>query len=342
MSSRDLSRVIELSWKAFALQDKEHHARAAEKLVSAIAAAQELAQKDCLVVTHLQIMHVGTLRQYRVASGVAAEAACAAEEQEAQTRLSVIAALERRRAAGTLLPGTCRSWPEEEWYGQFIQHPKLLGKFPAYASNQLADLVQFVGYDAYLFAASDAVIACLYEKRPDSDVLALAGRFAVRGLDLFEQPRVKISLLRSLASEDRMINCMGLFLEKWGPVVEERGLDHVPAPIRELLSRWQRFASSAVLQERDVIAEAAHALSVASAHGAAVRARLAAAQATLRCCSLHSCGARELHPGHYKQCGACHGAAYCCREHQLEDWPAHKAACKAARKAAAAEAGGAA
>jgi hypothetical protein len=28
-------------------------------------------------------------------------------------------------------------------------------------------------------------------------------------------------------------------------------------------------------------------------------------------------------------------AVYCCKEHQTADWPAHEAACKAARKAAA-------
>jgi hypothetical protein len=31
---------------------------------------------------------------------------------------------------------------------------------------------------------------------------------------------------------------------------------------------------------------------------------------------------------------------YCCREHQVEYWPNHKAACKAARKAAAEEGAG--
>jgi hypothetical protein len=51
MSSRDLSRVVALSCKAFELQDKEHYARSVEKFAAAIAAAQELAQEDCLVVT---------------------------------------------------------------------------------------------------------------------------------------------------------------------------------------------------------------------------------------------------------------------------------------------------
>lgn len=33
-----------------------------------------------------------------------------------------------------------------------------------------------------------------------------------------------------------------------------------------------------------------------------------------------------------KRCGGCNAVFYCCKEHQLADWSAHKAACKAARK----------
>ena len=59
------------------------------------------------------------------------------------------------------------------------------------------------------------------------------------------------------------------------------------------------------------------------------------AAATLRCCALGACGAREVHEAQFKSCAACKAIVYCCREHQAADWPAHKAACKAARKAAA-------
>ena len=56
----------------------------------------------------------------------------------------------------------------------------------------------------------------------------------------------------------------------------------------------------------------------------------------LRSCALAGCGAREAHPAHFKSCAACRAVVYCCREHQVAGWPAHKKACKAARKAAAA------
>ena len=57
----------------------------------------------------------------------------------------------------------------------------------------------------------------------------------------------------------------------------------------------------------------------------------------LRRCALASCGATEAHALHFKRCTGCRAVVYCCREHQVEGWPGHKKACKAARKAAAAE-----
>jgi hypothetical protein len=56
----------------------------------------------------------------------------------------------------------------------------------------------------------------------------------------------------------------------------------------------------------------------------------------LRICALASCAAREAHVSHFSKCGACKTVAYCCKEHQVADWSDHKAACKAARKEAAA------
>ena len=56
------------------------------------------------------------------------------------------------------------------------------------------------------------------------------------------------------------------------------------------------------------------------------------AQGRLRACALASCAAREAHEAQFKKCAACLTVCYCCREHQVADWPAHKVACKAARK----------
>ena len=71
-----------------------------------------------------------------------------------------------------------------------------------------------------------------------------------------------------------------------------------------------------------------------------VNANLAGAAAEgavhgLRECALASCASKEVHVSQFKSCGACRTVAYCCREHQVADWPAHKAACKTARSKAA-------
>jgi hypothetical protein len=60
----------------------------------------------------------------------------------------------------------------------------------------------------------------------------------------------------------------------------------------------------------------------------------------MRACALRSCGAHETHVEQFKLCAACRGVVYCSKAHQAEDWRDHKAACKAARQAAAATAAG--
>ena len=339
MSSRDLSRVVALSCKALELQKKGHYARSMEKCAAAIAAAQELAQEDCLVVTHLQLLLNDSLLGYVRTPGVAAEAGDAAERQGFQVLVAAIATLERRRAAGTLLAGKCRKWPEEEWYGHVLQHRQFMVGHPVHTPEVLALLVPFVGYDAYLDAASDAVSACVAESAP-SHVLELWHLIALHAIHFMEQ-RIKISEPDiPLSSEIVLASFLHAASESCGRLKEHGPHSSLPTYTVEMLTRWQIIERSGVLQERGIVASAVAFRNNAPASTAAREARLAAA--TLRCCSLGSCGARELHPGHYKHCGACRGVAYCCREHQLEDWPAHKAACKAARKAAAEEAGRAA
>lgn len=63
---------------------------------------------------------------------------------------------------------------------------------------------------------------------------------------------------------------------------------------------------------------------------------VARAAETRLMCALQSCSVREKHAAHFKKCSARKAVVYCCKEHQVENWPAHKAACKAARAAAAA------
>jgi hypothetical protein len=49
-----------------------------------------------------------------------------------------------------------------------------------------------------------------------------------------------------------------------------------------------------------------------------------AARHGLRRCALPACGAQEPHPKLFKLCGRCHATAYCCKQHQTDDWKRHK------------------
>jgi hypothetical protein len=87
-----------------------------------------------------------------------------------------------------------------------------------------------------------------------------------------------------------------------------------------------------VLQRRDIL-EHVSVVIADQAHVAATAAATAAARG-LHFCALHTCGAQEVHASQFKRCAACLSVVYCCKEHQVQGWPAHKAACRAARKAA--------
>ena len=165
------------------------------------------------------------------------------------------------------------------------------------------------------------------EQMPQISMEQLQARydFAASALDLIAEPRPVESCLSGEA-----------LLVATTRYMEERGHFSIP-PASNLVAAWQRLQRSGVLRRRDVdsatdVVERARD-SVMSAGAAAAAAR------GLRACAHAGCYAREVHASHFKSCAACKAVAYCCREHQVADWPAHKKACKAARKAAAEEDG---
>jgi hypothetical protein len=108
--------------------------------------------------------------------------------------------------------------------------------------------------------------------------------------------------------------------------------------VQQLLQEaWRKLRQSGVLEQRNLEGLYDAIVPKVEAFSAALDARHASA--VLRSCALEVCGAREVHPAQYKHCTGCKGVVYCSKEHQVADWPHHKAACKAARKAAAKGAG---
>ena len=117
-------------------------------------------------------------------------------------------------------------------------------------------------------------------------------------------------------------------------MVEKASGTGLDARLVQLLEgAWLRLRRSGVLQARGIEASCT-SLPDGQAYTAAIMNTLSAPG--LRHCALHGCGAREAHKAHFKRCAACQAVVYCSRECQATDWPAHKEACKAARKAAAA------
>jgi hypothetical protein len=96
-----------------------------------------------------------------------------------------------------------------------------------------------------------------------------------------------------------------------------------------MVDAWRRVERSGAIAMRMLYADDGSTTSIST------RLDAAAAEAAvrgLRECALAGCASKEVHVSQFKRCGACRTVAYCCRDHQLADWPAHKAACKAARK----------
>jgi hypothetical protein len=333
-----LSHVSALSQKGAELLLKGHHARAAEKFRTAAAAARDaLRAPDCLVVATLRVdeldatlCHATSAQAQRVDKDAALREAC--------LRLlpAVAAVLQRRRAAGTLLAGACHA--HEEAWGAAEKRLSLArqGMPQAQAARRAALLAPLVGYEAYVRCATFAAyalcnIAALPFETTDAQAEA-ACAFVTGALDMMAQPRAALDATW-LSGEPELVRRVRQMHELFS------ALDMGDcAWLRRLQDAWQRVQRSGVLRRRGIEAgiEDVHQLHLQ------IRAAAAASCAArgLRGCALAGCEAREVHPAQFKKCAACQAAWYCCKAHQQADWPAHKTACKAARKAAAAAAAG--
>ena len=156
MTSEVLERVHALCAKASELSSKGHILRAVENLSLAAEASRALGA-DNLVVVDLQLACCNLLCSYAEAAAPESAADCrilAAHCAELVALLSgAVAAVERRRVAGTLLEGTCTA-AEETWRARDLQQAN--AHLPAALCACLATLV---GYEEYLRAATQGLRA---------------------------------------------------------------------------------------------------------------------------------------------------------------------------------------
>lgn len=311
MAAAGLDALRALDKKASELLKKAHYARAAEKLDAAVVAAKALGHADCLITATLQVEAAVAWFSQGAAPGVLGADRDAAMKRAALHLPEAHAVLERRKAAGTLQSFKCR--PAEVAWGAMRARLTTAGVRKC--------LAPFVGYEAFLLAASVELDSFDYT---DMGRIAELVSFVVSAADMMLQPRENFEC--PIPGEIGFVTSL------------QRGYSNIvataAAPLfRALLDAWRRLESSGLLQERKLDLMCGIVKRGLDTMMATDEARHASA--VLHTCALETCGAREVHESQFKKCGACRTAAYCSKEHQTTDWPSHKAACKAARKAAA-------
>ena len=240
--------------------------------------------------------------------------------------------LARRKAAGRLLRGRCRV-AEVEWFRVFMQHRMLQDGLTAGVARAGADFsAPEVGLDAYTYAACAAlkVVTCAKMYSLSREMQLSYAAFVASAFDLMAEPRELYSVVNDDGSEATLASPIEQALVHTFQVgYRDFKLDH-SGVLSPVVDAWKRVERSGAVATRWLLV----GLDPSETNGAHfAQAAADAALRGLRECSLVGCASKEVHVSQFKCCGACRTVAYCCREHQLEDWPAHKAACKAARKA---------
>ena len=320
-----LARLYALEAKGGDLADKGHMLRAAEYCGRAEEAARELGE-DNLVSAFMQAQQASAISSHVLyaATVKAAKPHDLAPHCASCIALlsSSMAAMERRRAAGTLLEDKC-SAAEEAWYAG-----RLRCNQPHLNATSLAVLV---GYGLYLSVARSALYvlanAFFFEAECSYTQFHAFTHHVVSAVDMLQLQLGRCGV--NFTTEALLMQAFRDLV----PLFSRNSLD--ARLVQQLTQAWERLQCSGALQSESFERGVHRYVSEQLTHKAAV-AKSAAAPG-LRCCALASCGTKEAHPDHFKRCAACKAVAYCCRDHQVADWPAHKAACKAARKAAAAK-----
>jgi len=335
MSSGAFAQARAFFLKANELYAKGHLLRAAENYSRAAEAARALAPgPENLVVADMQLNRGHMLLSHATFldnSTAEARSVVASHCAESVALLAAaVAALERRRMAGTLLDGKC-TVAEEAWFAAELQ---AVGD----SADEVAWQAKLVGYSAFLRAAYTTICllrnAFAFEAECSATQFEAFTQHVVHAVDLMQLPRshgttpmdAEIRFAQRLSSTV-VADASGV------PYLQTRDLD--PRLVQLLMDAWQRLQRSGVLETRGILAEAGRLKF--NAHRDKTLAAVSAAKAApgLRSCALAGCGAKEAHKYHFKIC-PCRTVVYCCREHQVEARPSHKKACKAACKAAAA------
>jgi hypothetical protein len=356
MATADLSHVNAHTRKGYELFEMGHLARSAEHYARGAVAAAALpgAQADSLIVAYLRVSQANALLGHAASSPVVEQLTLM---RDMCTSLSAaMRAIEARHAAGSLLRNDAT---EEAWWHARRAHMAGCVALPAAQQGEALRRAALagcalLGYEACLRTAH-LVTGPLCGSR-DSDVAMLpllggaqaAAQFVAHATAMLAAPRTSgpyafrplgpeaffvTAMRKHITWNETMVRCRPEWFATGAPCgfVRQRA-DEADAVLERA---WRALERSGVLRERRLDSDETWEQVDSGTCVLLGREMGARAAPGLRCCALASCAKREAHPSHFKRCGACAGPVYCCKAHQAEDWPTHKAACKAARKAAA-------
>ena len=325
------ARASALSCKAIELEYRGHMERSHDKVREALAAVRAVGTEDCLVTAFLTVKlaerdvssHV--LPTLEAATAPLDGLSVAAKLREFAVAATGAAAVARRRRAASATQPAEQAWYMAHltavWRAQGSSESKAL---------ESAKQVAALGSDTTVVAACTALQVL--------EAAALLGLFSATELSS------RLGSMCDLVDEAIALAGPQRVKGTFSPY-EVQLKDHLHAGV-EL---WRQQSSTAAHAAR--LAEALKQLSIHGAFKADQQARMnqklkdicakieaaqsaASAPERLRSCALASCGALEAHVRHFSRCSACKTVVYCSKTCQLADWPAHKKACKAARKAA--------
>ena len=323
MSSELFDRALELRQKAAELEANGRMLRAADNFGQAAEAVRTLDPgPDNFAALELQLARACMFCNYMAVASelnVELDPAKFAEYRAESIALfsTVVAALERRRVAGTLLEGGCTA-TEEAWHAAVLR----VGGCPPAEVGRMQTLG---GYHTFISAAMHVLDVlgngAYFVHECSAMQLATFAQFVVHAMDLMQVPRRQRSRFGTEVG-------FAMKLSERVQLLRPRGLH--PRLAQEVTDAWRRLQQSGVLVERQLLDERVISRVTATDPAQYIALKAALIAPDLRCCALASCGAREAHPAHFKRCTACKAVVYCGPEHQLADWPAHKAACQAA------------
>ena len=332
MDAATTEQVLELAARAKELEERAQFSRAADKLSAAAALAQCGAPDGCLVALTLRLEQLKALSAHAQQAAVPLAEGMALERRVLDEELpQLVALLQRRLDDRTLLPGACHA-AEAAWYAAHLVRRSQAGDAGGGAVSQAAAdaLGPLVGYAALLGAAALAVTKlelAVVRQRPVTDELR---DHCLLVEEAAEAMRAQVHPSRAQLcpiAEAQLVAQLGRVADVPPPALEMHELG------RRMIVTWNELLDSHVAAQRGLDSLRSQAEQQHAAKAAAAAA--AEAERALRRCTFAACGAREPAPGAFSLCAACKAVAYCGKEHQVADWPAHKKACKEARAAAA-------